>query len=88
MDSGLAEADRHPLIDDGNYPSINAYGIADIYLLPGNRARFVLFDWCRIDGIFIRRVCGMVTRLVTDFDTEQRELWRRVHATVPVLERH
>jgi hypothetical protein len=49
-----------PVIDMSDYPEINSEGIADFYVI-GTRVRFALFDWYKIDGVFRRKIVGIVT---------------------------
>lgn len=59
MNSAVLRADLPPL-DLGGYPEINCEGVCDFYRI-GDRVRFILFDWCRVEGIFQRKIAGTVS---------------------------
>jgi hypothetical protein len=75
-----------PLIDQGNYPEINAAGLAEFYVIRDGRVRFVMYDWFRDGGIWQRRIVGLVTRPLITLEEEHRPLWQRVYerAAVPL----
>lgn len=64
-----------PLLDLGGYPEINACGCGDYYLLGDGRARFILYDWFRVAGIWQAKIVGTVTRPIATLKEEQRRFW-------------
>lgn len=63
------------LLDFGDYPHIEAAGVADAYLIGPNRARFVCFDWFKINGVMRRKVTGDVCRSLSGLREEQHLFW-------------
>lgn len=66
----MTTLDERELIDLGDYPIINAAGIADFYFLNDGRVRFLLYDWFRLNGLYRRQVVGIVTRSISNLREE------------------
>lgn len=73
----MANADS--LLDFGNYPEVDSAGIGDFHIL-GDRLRFVLFDWYRIDGVWQRRVVGMAKMPLSALPAASVNHWRAAFA--------
>ena len=69
---------QEQLIDLGDYPCINAYGMAECYLVPGGRVRFVMYDWVRMDGLWRRTITGLLTRPLTGLQEDQAVSWQEI----------
>jgi hypothetical protein len=67
-----------PLIDTGDYPRIEAYEMGEGFLLPGGRARFLMADWTKIDGVWRRIVTGMLTRPLAGLQEDQALFWQEI----------
>lgn len=50
-----------PVLDYGDYPAIDADGIADFYIVK-DRATFVMFRWVKVDGTIRRKIVAAVTQ--------------------------
>ena len=59
------------LFDMQDYPNVHAAGIADLYCLNDGRGRLVFFDWFKVDGLWIKKVVGTVTRPCKSMVQEQ-----------------
>lgn len=69
--------DGKPLMDFGGYPEIDSAGIGDFHIL-GERLRFVLFDWYKIDGLWQRRIVGMAKMPVSSIPATSVQHWQCV----------
>jgi hypothetical protein len=75
-----------PLLDFGDYPRIEAASIGDLYLMQDGRSRWVLQDWFRSQGVWQRRIVGVVTIPIASL-REQRQMWQKVfHGTIAPIE--
>ena len=63
------------LVDYGGYPEINATAMGDCYVVNGGRARFILFDWYKVAGIWQRRIVGVITRPIAGLREDQEKTW-------------
>lgn len=70
------------LLDDGDYPSIHAASIAEFYLLGDGRVRFLMYDWHKYEGHFVRRVCGQVTMQLATFKADLEPFRRALDAAL------
>lgn len=76
--------DEAPLIDYGNYPEIDCTALADAYSIGGGNARFVFFDWYKVDGVFQRRIVGTLKRPLAGLLDDQKAALRAIDAGPPM----
>lgn len=68
-----------PLIDNGDYPVITAYDVAEMHFLGAN-VRVIMFDWFKVCGVWQRRVTGAIQRPVSTMRPDLIKQW--AHALV------
>ena len=59
------------LFDMQDNPNVHSACIADLYCLNDGRGRLVFFDWFKVDGLWIKKVVGTVTRPCKSMVQEQ-----------------
>lgn len=74
-----ATVQDNKLLDFGNYPEIDAAGIGDFHLI-GDRLRFVLFDWYKIDNVWQRKIVGMAKMPLISIPAASVRHWSGVFA--------
>lgn len=73
-----------PLVDLGNYPEINAADVGDFHII-GDRGRFIMYDWYKVNGLWQARIVGTVTRPLASLREEAIKYWREaMHSKAPV----
>jgi len=65
-----------PLVDLGDYPEINAYDIGEYQEIGAGLGRFVMAGWYKMDGVWRRKVTGLVTRPIVTMAPEHLAYWR------------
>lgn len=65
------------LVDYGGYPEIEAHAMGDCYVI-GQRVRFVMWDWYRIDGVWQRKITGTLTRPLAGLVEDQARSWQAI----------